>query len=286
MLSATEPIDKALILSLQAGANDYVSKPFDTNILKARVSTAVEIKRLRQIEDENFHYSKLLHYILPCHIVERLILGDNNISERHDSVCMLFSDIVGWTPMSESIPTQQLVDLLNQVFSAFDALTEIHGVFKADTIRDACEYLYRNLYTYREIDKRFQPLSTHFAFYHISCTTFSDIVAAGHEGQAGSPNATLRVAEFAMDMLERVKSIKPPNGMQLQIRVGIHTGPAYSGVVGSKVPKFTFFGDSKFGIDTLLGNICHACCDTSCVISLTLHCWRLYSNCLSVFTQL
>mmetsp|Transcript_19500 Transcript_19500/g.40821 ORF Transcript_19500/g.40821 Transcript_19500/m.40821 type:complete len:1506 (-) Transcript_19500:56-4573(-) len=208
MLSAMEPVDKALIQSLKDGANDYVSKPFDPEILKARVGTAVEIRRLRQFEGESFHYFKLLHDILPDHIVDRLILGDSNISERHESVCMLFSDIVGWTPMSESIPTQQLIELLNQLFSEFDKLTEKHGVFKADTIGDAY------------------------------------IVAAGHEGQAGSLDATLRVCEFAIDMLEVVKSIKPPNGVQLQIRVGIHTGPAYSGVVGSKVPKFTFFGDT------------------------------------------
>ena len=50
MLSAMEPVDKALVQSLNSGANDYVSKPFDPDILKARVSTAVEIKRLRQIE--------------------------------------------------------------------------------------------------------------------------------------------------------------------------------------------------------------------------------------------
>jgi len=208
MLSAMEPVDKALIRSLKDGANDYVAKPFDPEILKARVGTAVKIRRLRQFEDESFYYFELLHAILPDHIVDRLILGDRNISERHESVCMLFSDIVGWTPMSESIPTQQLIDLLNELFSEFDKLTEKHGVFKADTIGDAY------------------------------------IVAAGHEGEAGSLDATLRVCEFAMDMLEAVKSIKHPNGMQLQIQVGIHTGPAYSGVVGSKVPKFTFFGDT------------------------------------------
>ena len=71
------------------------------------------------------------------------------------------------------------------------------------------------------------------------------IVAAGHEGNAGPSDATLRVAEFAIEMLEKSKSVRPPNGMQLQLRVGIHTGPAYSGVVGRKVPKYTFFGDSK-----------------------------------------
>ncbi|KAL7541111.1 hypothetical protein ACHAXR_011061 [Thalassiosira sp. AJA248-18] len=203
-----EPIDKAIIQSLKSGANDYVSKPFDPDILKARVSTAVEVKRLTQVENESSNYTKLLHNILPIHIVERLILGDRIISERHDSVCMLFCDIVGWTPMSESVPTHQLIDMLNELFSAFDELTEKHNVFKADTIGDAY------------------------------------IVAAGHEGKHGPSDATLRVAEFAMDMLDVTKRIKPPDGMQLQVRIGIHTGPAYSGVVGRKVPKYTFFGDT------------------------------------------
>lgn len=221
MLSAMEPVDKAIIQSLKSGANDYVSKPFDPDILKARVSTAVEMKRLRQIENESFHHSRLLHDILPIHIVERLILGDRSISERHESVCMLFGDIVGWTPMSESVPTHQLIDLLNQLFSEFDALTEKHGVFKADTIGDACEWLGASVVFLWICCQYFSHLQLLFPTPHI------DIVAAGHEGHSGPPDATLRVAEFAMDMLERVKSITPPNGMQLQIRVGIHTGPAY-----------------------------------------------------------
>lgn len=88
MLSAMEPIDKAVIQSLKTGANDYVSKPFDPDILKARVGTAVEMKRLRHIENENFHYSRLLHDILPIHIVDRLVMGEKCISERHESVSM------------------------------------------------------------------------------------------------------------------------------------------------------------------------------------------------------
>lgn len=135
MLSAMDPIDKAVIEGLKSGANDYVSKPFDPDILKARVKTQIEMKRLRSIENESFHYSKLLHDILPVHIIDRLVLGEKSISEGHDSVCMLFSDIVGWTPMSESVPTHQLIDLLNELFSSFDELTEKHGVFKAETVR-------------------------------------------------------------------------------------------------------------------------------------------------------
>ena len=98
-------------------------------------------------------------------------------------------------------------DMLNDLFSQFDALTLKHGVHKVDTIGDA--YL----------------------------------VCAGHESH--TVDSTLRVTEFAMDMLRIVRSMKPPKGIDLQMRVGIHTGPAYSGVVGGKrIPKYTFFGDT------------------------------------------
>ena len=96
--------------------------------------------------------------------------------------------------------------MLNELFSQFDALTEKHRVHKVDTIGDA--YL----------------------------------VCAGHESH--TVDSTLRVAEFAMDLLKIVRSIKPPNGIDLQMRVGIHTGPAYAGVVGKRIPKYTFFGDT------------------------------------------
>ena len=64
--------------------------------LTARAKLAVEMKRLKQDEMERYHHSKLLHDILPAHIVESLIAGDKTPCQRHDQICMLFSDIVGW----------------------------------------------------------------------------------------------------------------------------------------------------------------------------------------------
>lgn len=115
--------------------------------------------------------------------------------------------------MSEKVPTDTLITLLNNLFSEFDELTNKIGVYKADTIGDCY------------------------------------IVAAGHEGGATS-DATLRVVSFAVEMLKAAKVVKPPKGMKLQLRVGVHTGPAYSGVVGTKVPKYTFFGDTVRGLKT------------------------------------
>ncbi|KAL7546522.1 hypothetical protein ACHAWF_009852 [Thalassiosira exigua] len=212
MLSAMEPADKAVIKSLSKGCNDYVSKPFDPDILKARVDTAVEVKRLRKLERDTLFYTRLLHNIMPAHIVEKLVdeegkIASRGVSEKHDQVCLLFADIVGWTPMSQRVPTDSLISLLNTLFSQFDELTDKHGVFKADTIGDCY------------------------------------IVAAGHEGGLEF-DATLRVVKFGIEMLETAKQVKPPQGCRIQLRVGIHTGPAYSGIVGTKVPKYTFFGDT------------------------------------------
>jgi signal transduction histidine kinase/DNA-binding NarL/FixJ family response regulator/bacteriorhodopsin len=205
MLSANEPVPESIIEGLGSGCNDYVAKPFDTAVLIARVQTALQVKRLHEIEVEHAQHTKLLHEIMPPHIVQRLVTGEKCIAESQQCVTILFSDIVGWTNIAESIPTCAVIALLNELFSAFDALLDKHGVYKVETIGDAY------------------------------------MVAAGHDG--GADHAK-RVMLMGLAMLEAVKAVRPPPQMRLQIRVGVHSGPAFTGVVGQKVPRYCFFGDT------------------------------------------
>eukprot|EP00746_Dinoflagellata_sp_MGD_P163101 gnl/MRDRNA2_/MRDRNA2_90975_c0_seq1.p1 gnl/MRDRNA2_/MRDRNA2_90975_c0~~gnl/MRDRNA2_/MRDRNA2_90975_c0_seq1.p1 ORF type:complete len:1248 (-),score=283.39 gnl/MRDRNA2_/MRDRNA2_90975_c0_seq1:156-3665(-) len=205
MLSAKSPITTSITRGLACGCNDYAVKPFEKEVLQARVRTAVQIKRLHEIQMLNAKHTQLLYSIMPSHIIERLQAGETMISESHNSVTILFSDIVGWTNIAEALSTSQVVMLLNELFSAFDELTERHTVFKVETIGDAY------------------------------------MCAAGHDG---SKDHADRMIQFGLAMVQATKKIKPPTGLRLQIRVGIHTGPAYTGVVGKKVPRYCFFGDT------------------------------------------
>jgi class 3 adenylate cyclase len=205
MLSAKEPAAESTIQGLGYGCNDYIEKPFDVSVLKARVSTALQVKRLHQVEIEHAEHAKLLHEIMPPHIVQRLISGESCIAESHHCVTILFSDIVGWTNIAESISTSAVITLLNELFSAFDKKLEEHGVFKVETIGDAY------------------------------------MVAAGHDG---CKDHARRVMLMGLSMLAAARAVRPPPGMRLQIRVGVNSGPAFTGVVGHKVPRFCFFGDT------------------------------------------
>merc|ERR1719207_520285 len=66
--------------------------------------------------------------------------------------------------------------------------------------------------------------------------------AAGHDGSADHAD---KIVKFGLAMVQATQKVHPPvAGLRLQIRVGIHTGPAYTGVVGKKVPRYCFFGDT------------------------------------------
>ena len=115
-----------------------MAKPFDIPVLKARIRSVLEMKRLHEMEIRSASHTNLLHEILPPHICARLVSGETVVSESLGDVSILFSDIVGWTEMAESLPTAGIVRLLNHLFSAFDELIERHvGVFKVETIGDA-----------------------------------------------------------------------------------------------------------------------------------------------------
>ncbi|CAH0516322.1 unnamed protein product [Peronospora belbahrii] len=85
---------------------------------------------------ETMNADRLLYQMLPAAVVMRLKEGDM-VCDQHQQVGILFSDIKGFTSIASQAATAQVVNILASLFCAFDKLTEKHGVFKMQTIRDA-----------------------------------------------------------------------------------------------------------------------------------------------------
>ncbi|WIA10771.1 hypothetical protein OEZ85_010940 [Tetradesmus obliquus] len=177
----------------------------------AALEAGVMIKQSVRRKAEARSHHELLVQVLPPHIIQRLAAGQAYIPEQHEQVTILFSDIVCFTELCSLWPTAEVVALLDVLFSAFDDLCDKHGVFKVETGGDAY------------------------------------MAVAGHDG---APDHTLRMAAMAVDMLAAAEEVQHQvlaqgkDGRRVQIRIGMHTGPALSGVVGKRRPRYCFFGGS------------------------------------------
>ena len=89
------------------------------------------------IAAERERSERLLLNVLPAPIAERLKSGESPIADRASEAGVLFADIVGFTPLSERMHPDELVRLLDEVFSLFDGLVAEHGLEKIKTIGDA-----------------------------------------------------------------------------------------------------------------------------------------------------
>jgi class 3 adenylate cyclase len=94
-------------------------------------------RQQREIEREKEKSERLLLNVLPQTIAARLKEREERIAERFDEATVLFADIVGFTPLSASMEPEQIVALLDDLFTKFDALAERHGLEKIKTIGDA-----------------------------------------------------------------------------------------------------------------------------------------------------
>jgi class 3 adenylate cyclase/HAMP domain-containing protein len=157
----------------------------------------------------------LLLNILPHTIAERLKHDPKEIAEHFEDVTILFSDIVGFTPISSKMPPLELVKLLNHMFSTFDKLAEKHGLEKIKTIGDAY------------------------------------MLAGGLP--VPTNNHAEAVADMALDMQAAIKEFQactvlkekmPENADTFQIRIGINTGPVIAGVIGIKKFIYDLWGDT------------------------------------------
>jgi adenylate cyclase len=209
MISALDEIE-SVVRCIEIGAEDYLPKPFNPVVLRARIGASLEKKRLRdrevlylrQIEEEKKRSDELLHVILPHDIVKELKANGFVAPRRHQDVAVLFCDIVGFTPYSATRQPEEIVAALQLLFEAYEELAAQHQMYKIKTIGDSF------------------------------MSTAGLLVPV--------PNPVLSAVRCGLQMVTTARHL--PAGWD--VRVGIHAGPVVAGVVGRKQYLYDLWGDT------------------------------------------
>jgi class 3 adenylate cyclase len=148
----------------------------------------------------------LLLNVLPASIARRLKSGERPLADRFEEAAVLFADLVGFTPMSDRLSPDAVVELLDDLFTHFDEMAERRGLEKIKTVGDA-------------------------------------YVVVGGVPEP-TPSAGEDIADMALEMLSFVVGRPAPNGGNLNVRIGIDIGPVVAGVIGQRKFTYDLWGDT------------------------------------------
>jgi class 3 adenylate cyclase len=174
----------------------------------------VEMDKIREqldqqhqlLAEEQKKSERVLLNVLPSSIAQRLKNYQGLIADGHADVTVMFADLVNFTQLTESLSPEQMVGLLNTIFSGFDQLCEKYGVEKIKTIGDA-------------------------------------YMAVGGLNRNHS-NYTNDIADLALEMRDFVTNHPDLSRFKLNIHSGIATGPVVAGVIGTKRFIYDLWGDT------------------------------------------
>ena len=159
----------------------------------------------RLLQEEQEKSDRLLLNVLPAEIAPRLKNGDSTIADSFDVVSVLFADVVGFTGLSARLAPKRMVELLNEVFSEFDSLTEKYGLEKIRTIGD----------NYMVASGVPRPRDDH-------------------------AHALARLALEMNGYWDRLSN----GDVDLQFRIGMNSGSAVAGVIGQQKFHYDLWGDA------------------------------------------
>jgi len=195
MISAVDDLD-SVVKCVEMGADDYLFKPFNPILLKARISASLEKKRLRDQEQlflRNSAGGSSAYDGLPASAAQRLRQGQGTVADHFAEATVLHASVVGLERVSDGFSPGEMVDLLNSLFGEFDAIAARHSIYRVKTIGN----------TY---------------------------VAAG-----GVPASTVTHAQdcaaMALDTLDTITRWKMQSGGPLGLQIGLHSGSAVGGVI-------------------------------------------------------
>jgi adenylate cyclase len=167
----------------------------------AQRTNALAALREEQVKAEN-----LLLNILPRSIAEKLKTDTRRIADQFSSASILFADVVDFTPLAERLPPEEVVGVLDHLFSHFDVLAERYELEKIKTIGDCY------------------------------------MVAAGVP--TPRPDHARALALMALDMQTAMRSHDEFGHLGLGLRIGINSGPVVAGVIGRKRFLYDLWGDA------------------------------------------
>jgi class 3 adenylate cyclase/ActR/RegA family two-component response regulator len=137
MISALNELD-SVVRCIEMGAEDYLPKPFQPVLLRARIGASLEkAAYLQQIERLKQRFNDLLLAILPSAVVDELTRGGSVAPRRYERAAVLFGDIEGFTGYCERHPPEEVVALLKDLVQAFEEIAGRHKVQKIKTIGDS-----------------------------------------------------------------------------------------------------------------------------------------------------
>ncbi|ELT92823.1 hypothetical protein CAPTEDRAFT_122722 [Capitella teleta] len=170
-------------------------------------ATKVGVKSL-ELASEKKRTETLLYQMMPKSVAEQLKTQQSVQAEYFHSVTIFFSDIVGFTLMSARSTPMQVVQMLNGLYSIFDASIDRYDVYKVETIGDA----------YMVVSGLPNPSERHAS----------------------------EIALLALELRNTVSDYRVPHlpGERIQLRIGLHSGSVVAGVVGLKMPRYCLFGDT------------------------------------------
>ena len=209
MISAIDEIE-SVARCIGLGAEDYLPKPFNAVLLRARVAACLEKKKLRdqeavyaqQIESERRRADELLYAMLPPGAVRELKATNKVQPRRYDEVAVLFCDIVGFTPYCDRNPPEKAVAELQALVGEYEQIVHRHRMEKIKTIGDAF-------------------LATAGLLDHLADPIFASL-------------------QCGLEMVEASRRIEP----KWEVRVGIQFGPVVAGVIGQRQYGFDLWGDT------------------------------------------
>ena len=160
----------------------------------------------KKLAEEHLRSEQLLLNILPASIASRLKRSQDIIADGYENVTIVFTDIADFTKLSDNISPGKLIQLLNEIFSKFDELTDQFDLEKIKTIGDAY------------------------------------MVVAGLPNER--KDHAERAAEMGVAMLDAISDFNNNSEYKLNVRIGICSGPVVAGVIGKRKFSYNLWGDS------------------------------------------